>query len=263
MLRSLNTAATGMDAQQLMLDVIANNLANANTDGFKKSRAEFQDLLYQTVKGKGLSSASGVENPTGLQIGQGTRPVATQKMYTEGELVQTQNQLDMAIEGDGFFQVSMPTGELAYTRAGNFKINSQGQVVTSDGYPLEPSISVPQGTLSIMIGSDGTVSAMQSGQTQASEIGQLQLAKFVNPAGLNNIGRNLVQPTTASGTAIIGAPGEAGSAIGTIAQGFLEKSNVKVVEEMINMIVGQRAFEINSKVVTTADQILRAMSQLK
>jgi flagellar basal-body rod protein FlgG len=261
MLRSLWIAASGMEAQTLNIDVISNNLANVNTAGFKRSRADFQDLLYQTLRAPGSSSSTGTEVPTGIQLGQGVRPVAVQKLFLQGDYQQTQNELDMAIEGDGFFQVMQPNGEVAYTRSGAFKLDSQGRVVTSDGYTLDPELTVPIDATGVYIGTDGTVSVMQPGNTDASEIGTIQLARFPNPAGLQSIGRNLLLPTTASGAAVTGTGGEDG--FGTIAQGFLEMSNVSVVEEMVNMIVAQRAYEINSKAIQTSDEMLQLANNVK
>ena len=261
MLGALSTAATGMEAQQLMIDIIANNLANVNTTGFKKSRGNFQDLMYRTVQAPGTSVASGFENPTGLQIGQGTRTVSTQRMFSQGQYKNTQNPLDIAIEGRGFFQIQTPQGESVFSRSGAFKTDSQGQLVTSDGYLLDPPITIPQDAVSISIGEDGTVSVQQAGQTEATEVGTIQITSFINPAGLEAIGRGYYRQSNASGQPIQGQPGTEG--MGTLAQGFLETSNVKVVEEMIDMITGQRAYEINSKVIQTADQMLRSISQLR
>jgi len=261
MLRTLWIAATGMKAQTLNIDVIANNLANVNTSGFKKSRADFQDLLYQIIRPAGVASAQGTEVPTGIQIGHGTRPAATQKIFTQGDFQQTGNELDMAIEGAGFFQVLQPNGETAYTRAGTFKVDSEGRVVTSDGFPLEPEMSIPADSLSVSIGTDGTVSVMQAGETEPSEIGNLELVRFPNESGLKSIGRNLYLPTKASGDEMTGTPGEEG--FGTIAQGYVEMSNVSVVDEMVNMITAQRAYEVNSKAIKAADDMLQMANNLK
>lgn len=261
MIRSLYTAATGMEAQQLNMDVTANNLANVNTAGFKKSRVDFQDLLYQTIRSAGASQAQGMRIPTGIQVGLGTRVSATQKMFTPGDFQQTGNDLDMVIEGDGFFQVMLPSGELAYTRDGSFKIDGEGKIVTSDGYPLQPEISIPAEANKITIGEDGTVSVNVPGQNAPQELGQLQLVKFINPAGLNNLGRNLFANTQASGEPLTGSPGQDG--LGGIRQGFIEMSNVKVVEEMINMIMAQRAYETNSKSIQTADEMLNIANNLR
>lgn len=261
MIRTLWTAATGMQAQTLKIDIIANNLANVNTIGFKKSSAEFQDLLYETLKPAGVASAQGSQTPTGIQLGRGTRTVAVTKLFSQGDYQQTRGQLDVAIEGDGFFQIMQPNGVIAYTRAGSFKTDSDGRMVNSDGYPLDPEISIPVDTISVFVGSDGTVSALQAGDPEALEIGTLQLSRFINPAGLTNIGRNLYLPTAASGTALAGTAGEEG--FGTIAQGFLEMSNVNVVDEMVNMITAQRAYEINSKAIQTADDMMQTVNTLK
>lgn len=261
MLRTLSIAASGMQAQALNIDVISNNLANVNTSGFKKSRADFQDLLYQTLRPAGVASSAGNQVPTGIQLGHGTRPVATQKIFTQGDYQYTKNELDMAIEGDGFFQTLQSNGDVAYTRAGTFKLNSEGQIVTSDGLLMEPNITIPMDSTAISIGTDGTVSVLQAGQADPSEIGTIQLARFINPAGLNSIGRNLYLPTSASGDAIVGTAGEDG--FGTISQGYLEMSNVSVVDEMVNMITAQRAYEINSKAISTADEMLQMANNIK
>lgn len=261
MLRTLWIASTGMQAQNMNIDVIANNLANVNTAGFKKSRIDFQDLLYRTIRPAGVASAQGSEVPTGIQMGHGTRSVATQKIFTKGDFQPTNNELDMAIEGGGFFQVLQPNGETAYTRAGTFKVDSQGRVVTSDGYSLEPEVTIPDDATSISIGSDGTVSVLQAGQTDPSEVGNIELAKFLNPGGLSSIGKNLYLPTKASGDVITGTPGEDG--FGTISQGYVEMSNVNVVEEMVHMIAAQRAYEINSKAIKAADDILQMANNIK
>jgi len=261
MLRALWIAATGMEAQNLNVDVISNNLANVNTVGFKRSRADFQDLMYQTALAPGTASTSQTVVPTGIELGQGVRPVAVQKIFSQGDYQKTENPLDMAIEGDGFFQILLPSGELAYTRSGAFKLNREGQIVTSDGYLLQPEIAIPEDAESITIGADGTVSVTQPGQTEASQVGQLQIVKFINPAGLKSIGRNLFMPTEASGEPIIGTPGEEG--FGTITQGYLEMSNVSVVEEMVNMIIAQRAYEINAKAIQTADEMMQMANNVK
>jgi len=261
MIRTLWIAASGMQAQKLNIDVISNNLANVNTTGFKRSRADFQDLLYETLRPAGAPSSAGTEVPTGIQLGQGTRPVATQKIFLQGDYQQTQNELDMAIEGDGFFQVLQPNGEIAYTRAGAFKLDSEGRIVTSDGFPMEPEISIPTDSLMISIGTDGTISVLQAGQNEPVELGSIQLARFANPAGLKSMGRNLFTPTSASGDEITGTAGEEG--FGTLAQGYLEMSNVSVVDEMVNMITAQRAYEINSKAIQTADEMLQIANNIK
>jgi flagellar basal-body rod protein FlgG len=243
-----------MQAQQLNLDTISNNLANVNTSGFKKNRVDFQDLLYQTLRTPGTRVATGAEVPTGIQVGHGTRPVATQKLWSQGNFQQTENPLDLVIEGDGFFQLNRPDGTIAYSRAGAFKRDGQGQLVNSDGYLLQPAVRIPDDTLSISIASDGTVSVTTAAQATPQQLGQLELARFVNPAGLNAIGKNLFLPTAASGQAQTGNAG--GQGFGSLNQGFLEKSNVSVVEEMVQMIAAQRAFEVNSKAIKSADEML-------
>ncbi len=261
MIRALFTASTGMQAQQLTIDVISNNLANVSTVGFRKSRADFQDLLYETVIPAGTASAQGNEIPTGLQLGHGVRPVATQKIFREGDFRRTDNELDLAIEGDGFFAVTQPNGELAYTRSGALKLNSQGQMVTSEGFLLSPNITVPSTAINVTIGSDGTVTVISAGAAAPSQIGAITLARFPNPAGLSSLGRNLFMPTQASGAATTGTPGEGG--FGTIAQGFLENSNVSVIEEMVGLIEAQRAYEINSRAIQTSDELLQTAANLK
>lgn len=261
MLKALWIAATGMEAQNLNIDVISNNLANVNTPGFKKDRADFEDLMYQTIKLVGAPATSQTQVPTGISIGQGVRPVAVQKIFSQGDYKQTNNPLDLAIEGDGFFQILLPNGDLAYTRAGSFKLDRDGRIVTADGDPLQPEITIPQDAEAINIGQDGTVSVLQPGNTTPTQLGQIQLVRFINPAGLKSIGRNLFMPTESSGEPILGIPGENG--FGTIAQGYLEMSNVSVVEEMVNMIIAQRAYEINAKAIQTADEMLQMANNIK
>ncbi len=261
MLRSLSTAATGMDAQQTKLDVTANNIANVSTAGFKKSRAEFEDLMYQTVRAAGASTSANTRLPTGLEVGMGVRAVGTQRQNTEGDLVQTGNSLDVAVEGSGFFTVQLPSGEVAYTRNGSFKLDNEGKLVTQDGYALGTEISVPTDAQQVTIGADGTVTATVPKQAQPVELGKIQLATFANPAGLAAQGHNLFKETAASGTPILGNPGDDG--IGTLTQGSLESSNVKIVEEMVDLISGQRAYEINSRVVQAADEMLQQTANLK
>ena len=261
MIRSLWTSATGMQAQALNLDVIANNLANVNTAGFKKSRAEFQDLLYETLRPAGTSSSQDSQVPAGIQIGHGTRPSTVLKIFTQGNMENTDNELDLAIEGDGFFQIILPNGETSYTRDGAFKLDRDGRMVNSDGFALEPEISIPSDAVSISVGMDGTVSVLQAGDTIPSEIGTIELARFVNPAGLISTGRNLYITSEASGDEMTGIPGEDG--LGTLAQGFLEMSNVSVVDEMVNMITAQRAYETNSKSIQTADEMLQIANNIK
>ncbi len=261
MIRSLWTSATGMQAQELNIDVIANNLANVNTSGFKKSRAEFQDLLYESMRAAGAASSADTIIPTGIQLGHGTRPAAVQKMFAQGDFQNSGNELDWAIEGDGFFQIELPSGDTSYSRCGEFKLDADGRIVNADGFPLVPQISIPTDTVSITVGMDGTVSIIQADDPIPSEIGTIQLARFVNAAGLRSLGKNLFAPTEASGDEIVGTPGENG--FGTIAQGFLEMSNVSVVDEMVNMITAQRAYETNSKVIQTSDDMLQMANNLK
>lgn len=261
MIRALWTASTGMEAQQLNIDVIAHNLANVNTTGFKRSRADYQDLLYQEIKSAGASSSPSTIVPTGIQVGQGVRTVSTAKLFDQGNFKQTGNGLDLAIEGDGFFQVTMPDGSVAYTRTGEFKLDNQGRITTSDGYTIEPQISIPTDALSISVSADGIVSVSQPGINIPTEVGNIELARFVNPSGLKSAGKNLYTTTAASGDAITSTPGSDG--LGTLAQGFLEMSNVSVVEEMVNMIAAQRAYEINSKAIQTTDEMLQTANSMK
>src|SRR5437867_4016639 len=260
MIRALYSAASGLEAQQLNIDVIANNLANVNTAGFKLSRPEFEDLLYQNLRASGAASSTSTDLPVGLQVGLGSRPVATSRLFTQGEFRQTGNPLDFVIEGQGFFQVRLPSGETAYTRAGSFHLNREGSLVTAEGNLLDPQVTIPADAQTVTVGSDGTVSVTQPGQAQAQQVGTIQLATFPNPAGLNSIGKNLFLTTSSSGEPITGTAGENG--IGTINQGCVEQSNVNVVEEMVKMIVGQRAYKINSKVVKTADEMLQTMNNV-
>jgi len=261
MIRSLYIAATGMLAQDLNVSVIANNLANVNTSGFKRSRADFQELLYQNLRLVGTLSENGNQVPTGIQLGLGVKPAAIQKIFIQGDFAQTQNPLDMAIEGQGFFQVTQPDGTLAYTRSGSFKIDNTGQIVTSDGLLLDPAIAIPADALIISIDTQGTVSVTQPGATTPTVVGTVQLATFQNPAGLQAIGSNLFEETDASGPATVGNPGIDDR--GNIQQGFLELSNVSVVEEMVNLITAQRAYEVNSRTVQTADEMLQIANTLK
>lgn len=259
MIRALWTAATGMQSQQTNMDVIANNLANVNSSGFKKSRADFQDILYQTTRAAG-AGVDGGEVPTGIQIGLGSRVAAVQKIFTSGDFVQTESELDVAIEGPGFFQVILPDGTDAYTRSGALKKDSTGRLVTSDGFPLIPEIVIPEGSTSIAIGSGGTVDVLLDGESTPTEVGVIELIRFGNPSGLKSLGRNLYSETPTTGAPIAGTPGEAG--FGSLSQGFLEGSNVNIMEEMVNMIAGQRAYEVNSKTIKTADEMLSITSQL-
>lgn len=261
MIRSLFTAATGMTAQQQHIDVIANNLANVNTSGFKRGRADFQDLLYQTLRQPGAASSNQTEIPTGIQLGLGVRTAAVQRLFLQGDSQQTQNQLDIAIDGAGFFQIRRPNGDTAYSRAGSFKLDSQNRMVNSDGFPLEPEITIPTDAINITIGTDGTVSVLQAGNIAPQQVGQITLANFPNPAGLSGLGSTLFQATTASGDPITGAPGLGG--IGGLSQGVLEISNVSVVEEMVNLISGQRAYEINSRAIQASDEMLQTAANLR
>jgi len=260
MIRSLWIAKTGLDAQQTQLDVISNNLANVSTSGFKRSRAVFEDLLYQTMRQPGANSSQQTNLPTGLQIGTGVRPVATERIFSQGNLQQTSNSLDVAINGQGFLQVQMPDGSTSYTRDGTLHLDSQGQMVTSSGYPILPAITVPSNAQTITIGNDGTVSVTQAGQAAPTQIGALQLANFINPAGLESRGENLYTETQSSGNPTTSTPGSNG--MGTLSQGYVETYNVNVVEELVNMIQTQRAYEINSKAVETSDQMLQRLAQL-
>jgi len=261
MIRALYSAASGMSAQQTNVDTIAHNLANANTAGFKTRRAQFQDLLYQNLVQPGASAGQQTVIPTGLQLGLGTRTASSEIIFTQGNFSATENPLDLVVQGKGFFQVRTPSGELAYTRAGSFHLDRDGNLVTQDGDPLEPQIVIPPDAQSLTIAPDGTVSFVQPGQTTAQNAGQIQLANFPNPAGLNSLGRSLYQPTTASGDPIIGNPGGQ-EGLGTLLQGFIEQSNVSVVEEFINLIVSQRAYEANSKVVKAADEMYQQVNNL-
>lgn len=259
MIRALYSAAAGMESQQLNLDVISNNLANVSTTGFKKSKIEFQDLLYESTRTPGAEQGNGTQLPTGIQIGHGSRPVATAKIFSEGELTQTGAQLDMAIQGDGFIEVQMPDGTLAYTRDGALKTDSSGKVTTSDGLVVQSGWQpIPTGTTSISISADGSVTTTGAGGTQNFRV---QLVRFANPAGLQSMGSNLYKETPASGTPETGNPDENG--FGSLQQGYLEMSNVKVVEEMVNMIVAQRAYEVNSKAVQAADEMMQQSNNLR
>ncbi len=260
MMRSLWTAASGMSAQKTNMDIIANNLANVNTSGFKKSRADFEDLLYQNLKSPGTETASGGQVPTGIQIGMGTKTLSAQKIFTEGDIVQTGNQLDVAILGNGFFKV-ISNGEEVYTRAGSFKLDSEGYICTSQGDRLQPEISIPNNTTSITIGAGGAVEALESDGSTQTVTAQLTIFNFVNPAGLKSLGGNYYTPTNASGDAVEGNPGVDG--LGSLAQSSLEMSNVDVVEEMVNMIAGQRAYEISSKSIKSADEMMQMANNIK
>jgi len=260
-IRALFSAASGMTAQQMNVDNIAHNLANANTVGYKVRRTQFQDLLYQDLVTPGASASQQTVVPTGLQLGLGTRAASNEIIFTQGSFTATQNPFDLVIQGRGFFQVRLASGEIAYTRAGSFHLDRDGNIVTADGDPLEPQITIPPDAQSITIAADGTVSYTQPGQTSAQLAGQIQLADFQNPAGLNSLGRNLYLPTDASGDPTVGTPGGQ-EGLGSLLQGFLEQSNVSVVEEFINLIVSQRAYEANSKVVKAADDMYQQVNNL-
>jgi len=254
MMRSLYVAATGLEGEQTKMDVIANNLANVNTTGFKQSRAVFQDLLYQNLRQPGAQSSQTTQYPSGLQLGTGVRVVATERLMTQGNLTSTGNALDLGINGQGFFQVMQPDGTIAYTRDGTFQLNNQGQLVTSNGYLVQPPVTIPPNAQSITIGADGTVSVVLPGQSQPQQVGSIQLANFINPTGLQSIGDNLYLQTGSSGAPQTGQPTLNG--LGSVQQGYLESSNVNVVSELVDMIATQRAYEINSKAVSTSDSML-------
>lgn len=260
MIRSLWVARTGLDAQQTQLDVISNNLANVSTTGFKRGRAVFEDLLYQNLRQTGAQSSQQNQIPSGLQLGVGVRTVATERIQTQGALQQTGNDLDVAIDGHGFFQVLLPDGTTAYTRDGSFQRDNQGQLVTADGYVVQPAITIPQNAQSVTIGTDGTVSITVSGQAATTQIGTMQLASFINPAGMQAIGGNLFLETASSGTPAPNTPGTNG--VGSLKQKYIETSNVNVAEELVTMIQTQRAYELNSKVVSTSDQMLGRLTQM-
>ncbi len=259
MIRSLLTAATGMEAQQLTIDTIANNLANVNTNGFKRSRASFHDLLYQTIRAPGGSATTGTIVPSGIQIGSGAKLSSVEKMFKEGSPKLTENPHDLMIEGQGFFRIQKDDGTLAYTRDGSFKPDAGGRLVTADGFPVVPEIVIPPNATDFNVGMDGVVSSKVAGQNQ--DLGQIQIATFINPSGLASLGRNLFGVTRGSGEPIVGVPNQNG--LGSIGQGQLENSNVSVIEEMVNMIAGQRAYEINSKVIQTGDQMLQATNNVR
>ncbi len=255
---ALWAAKTGLDAQQTRMTVVSNNLANVNTSGYKKGRAVFEDLLYQNVTQVGAATSQDTTAPSGLSLGTGVRVVATEKLYTQGNLVQTGNPLDLAVQGRGFFQIALPDGTLGYTRDGSFQLSAEGELVTASGYRVEPGISIPDGAQSVTIGADGTVSVQVAGQASPTQVGTLQLVDFVNPAGLQARGENLLLESAASGPAQAGTPGLDG--LVTLAQGSLESSNVNVVEELVSMIETQRAYEMNSKAIQTTDQMLEYVS---
>jgi flagellar basal-body rod protein FlgG len=260
MIRSLWIARTGLDAQQTQLDVISNNLAYVSTNGFKRARAVFEDLLYQTLRQPGAQSTQQTQISSGLQIGTGVRPVATERLHTQGNLQQTGNSLDMGIQGSGFFQIELPDGTTAYTRDGSFQLDSQGQLVTASGYTLTPSITIPSDTVTLTVGKDGTVSVQQAGQSSPTQIGSIQVATFVNPGGLQSVGENLYLETASSGTPTPNTPGLNGA--GVINQNYVETSNVNVAEELVNLITTQRAYELNSRSIQTSDSMLGRLTQL-
>ncbi len=261
MFRSLDIAATGMAAQESQLDAISNNLANANTVGYKKIRADFQDHIYQTVQASGAQTSGTTQSPTGLQVGSGVRMVATTRQFSQGALTTTGNPLDIAIEGNGFFVVQQPDGTPAYTRAGTLKTDSQGRLVTAEGMPIEPSIVIPPDAVGVTIGSEGQVSVSIKGRTAPTLVGQITVANFVNPAGLSALGHSLLQASAASGDPQVGNPGTDGR--GTLLQNTVEQSNVEVVQEMIGLISAQRTYDVNSKVVQAADEMLRSATQMR
>lgn len=261
MFRALYTAASGMSAQQTNLDTIANNLANANTTGFQQRQVNFTDLLYQNQVMPGAAASQQTTVSAGLQIGLGTRPGSTEVIQRQGDFTTTSNPLDLAISGAGFFQILLPDGQIAYTRDGAFSTNAQGQIVTANGNPLQPAITIPPDALSVTVGSDGTVSVTEPGQTQATQVGTIQTALFINPGGLNSVGTNLYLPTEASGEPVVGTPGGP-DGLGTIQQGMLEQSNVSVIDQFVAMILAQRSYESNSRVVKAADEMLQQLNQL-
>lgn len=261
MVRSLYTAATGMLAQQLQIDTTSNNISNVNTIGYKKNRAEFADLIYQTMEYAGTSKSSTTMSPTGMEVGLGVRPSAIQKLFIQGNFKETGNNLDLAITGKGFFQIQLPDGTIAYTRNGSFKLDGNGTIVNADGNPMMPQIVIPADATQLSISADGIVSVLQAGQQTMTQVGQIELADFVNPAGLHSLGDNNFLNTTASGNPIAGTAGLNG--FGQLRQGFVEMSNVALVEEMTDLITGQRAYEANSKVITTSDEMLQTVNNLK
>ncbi len=261
MIRALHTASSGMNAQQMNIDNISNNMANVNTTGFKRSMMNFQDLVYQNLIQPGSASTEDTQKPVGLQLGLGTRPSSSTKVNIQGALLQTENPLDIAIEGEGYFQVSKPDGTIVYTRDGSFKIDGEGNMVTSDGFLIEPQVTFPEDATAVTVGMDGTITALSGGDTEPQVLGNITLARFANSAGLNAIGRNLFEETPASGIPVVGTPGEEG--VGTLSSGFLEMSNVDVVKEMVEMIRAQRAYQINSRVIRGADEMLQTVTDIK
>jgi flagellar basal-body rod protein FlgG len=262
MLRALYTAASGAESQQFNIDVISNNVANVNTTGYKKVRAEFQDLLSQTLSVAGAQGDQGTIDPTAVQVGLGVKVAATQRVFSAGSMVQTGNPLDVTLQGEGFFQVTLDNGETGYTRDGSFKRDANGQLVTTDGYPVQPAVTIPQDTTEIVIGINGAVSVRQAGSSDLQQVGQLQLARFSNSAGLDSVGRNIYMQTAASGNAVQGTAGQGDFGRSTVNQGFLENSNVQIVEELINLITAQRAFEANSKVMKAGDEMLQTVNNI-
>lgn len=255
------TAATGMEAQQLYMDTISNNLSNVNTNGFKRSRIEFQDLMYQTLREPGVRNFEGSMAPAGIETGLGVRPAATQRIFQQGNFIGTENQLDMAIEGEGFFQITMPDGSIAYTRDGAFKPSSDGSIVTSSGFYLEPQISIPENSTDLAVGKDGRITVILPGETESTEIGQIELVRFINPSGLRSLGGNLFAESDASGAPVVSLPTEEGT--GAIMAGFTESSNVQIVDEMVSMISAQRAFEIISKAIQVGEDMMQVANNLK
>ncbi len=260
MIRSLWIARTGLDAQQTQLDVIANNLSNVSTNGFKRGRAVFEDLLYQNLRQPGAQSSQQTQIPSGLQLGTGVRPVSTARIFTQGNIQKTDGALDVGIQGEGFFQILLPDGTIGYTRDGAFQKDNQGQIVSSNGYPVQPNITIPATATSVTIGTDGTVSITQAGSAATTQIGNIQLANFINAGGLQSIGQNLFLETASSGTPTPNTPGTNGA--GLVNQGYVETSNVNVAEELVTMIQTQRAYELNSKVVSTSDAMLARLTQM-
>lgn len=261
MVRSMYTAATGMEAQQLYMDTISHNLSNVNTTGYKRQKVEFQDLMYQTLREPGVRNVEGSMAPSGIEVGLGVRPAATQRIFQQGSLNQTGNEFDMAVQGEGFFQITLPDGEMAYTRDGQFKLSNDGTLVTSNGFFLYPQIVLPEGAQEFTVSAGGMVTVRLQGDSTSSEIGQLEVARFINLAGLKALGNSLFVPTDASGEAIITLPGEEGT--GTIQQGYVEASNVQIVDEMVNMITAQRAFEIVSKAIQVSEDMMQIANNLK
>jgi flagellar basal-body rod protein FlgG len=261
MIRSMYSAATGMEAQQLYMDTISHNLSNVNTTGFKRSKMEFQDLMYQTLREPGVRNAEGEMAPSGIEVGLGVKPVATQRIFEQGALNYTGNSMDVAIKGEGFYQVNMPDGTIAYTRDGSFKLTSDGTIVTSAGYPITPQTTLPEGAQQLVISPDGKITVILPGQETSTEVGQLEIARFVNPTGLRALGENLFGESDASGEPVVETPGENG--MGSLQQSYTEASNVQVVEEMVNMITAQRAYEIVSKSIQVSEEMLQVANNLK